>query len=122
MQDWQAADLQRDPPSRLKSWGCDRLHSANMRPKECLVLGRPGRVLLERTPARTLLDLGLCLVRNASAKPKAHRNSALQPAANSARQRQPIRAHSPLPNRIRNVIRNLEQLCGKSSDLVGASN
>src|SRR5208337_270852 len=46
---WQAADLQRDPPSRLKSWGCDRLHSANMRPKECLVLGRPGRVLLERS-------------------------------------------------------------------------
>ena len=31
-------------------------------------------------------------------------------------------AHSPLPNRIRNVIRNLEEMYGKSPDLVGASN
>src|SRR5271166_2664690 len=58
MPDWQAADLQCDPTSRLKALGCDRLHSANMRPKGCLVLGRPGRVLLVRCWTFSLISSG----------------------------------------------------------------
>jgi len=53
--------------------------------------------------------------------PKAQRNPDFRAAADSPRQRRRIIIRSSLPNRIRNLIGNLQQLRGESPDLVGAS-
>ena len=80
-------------------------------PSPTALIALPDRVLLARC------WIVAFVVRNPDRLRQTKGSSQVDPSRRSE-----FSAHSPLRNRIRNVIRNLEEMYGKSPDLVGAAN